>query len=146
MARCIAWTAHRSCIWTGRDVQLQCSYHDCNHPAAAHATSRGAHAGCEALETLPHSIGALTSLRTLDLTGCSSVAWLPGSLSCLAALQRLSLARCISLAELSPRMSALTSLVSLDVGEFTMPRFMVLHLVVSKSTATRVMVHWIVIT
>lgn len=86
------------------------------HPTAAQATLRTAGAGCEALETLPHSIGDLTSLRTLYLTGCGGVAWLPGSFSCLTALQRLSLAQCVSLAEV-PRVSALSRLVSLDVGE-----------------------------
>lgn len=74
-------------------------------------------AACEALETLPHSIGDVTALRSLDMTGCSSLAWLPRSIGALASLERLSLARCVSLGELAPQISALTSLCSLDIGE-----------------------------
>ncbi len=74
--------------------------------------------GCEALQTLPHSIGALTNLQDLDMTGCASLSWLPASISALASLRQLSLARCVALADIPPGVSALTGLLSLDVGEF----------------------------
>ena len=36
--------------------------------------------GCQSLETLPHSLGQLSQLTSLDMTGCHALAWLPGSI------------------------------------------------------------------
>jgi hypothetical protein len=88
----------------------------CDTKLAASLLQAMTRTGCEALETLPHCVGALTALRTLNLAGCSALSWLPGSIGSLH-LTLLSLARCVSLEELPPQMSTLTSLASLDLGK-----------------------------
>ena len=49
------------------------------------------------LDALPHSLGQLSALQSLDLSGCSSLDALPHSLGQLSALQYLDLDDCDSL-------------------------------------------------
>lgn len=73
-------------------------------------------AGCESIQTLPHSLGQLSMLAHMDLTGCTSLSWLPSAMSCLTSLQSLTVTRCSSLTELPPGIGFLSNLEVLEAG------------------------------
>lgn len=79
--------------------------------------------GCEALQTLPHSLCSLTALTRLDLAGCTSLAWLPGGVQHLQALRELVLTRCSALSDLPAGVGSLPRLRVLDVGECAINNF-----------------------
>ena len=71
--------------------------------------------GCGSLQVLPTGIGAMYSLRLLELSGCTSLISLPRSLEGLTSLTRLVMGACTSLQTLPDSIGSLSQLQVLDL-------------------------------
>ena len=73
-------------------------------------------AGCQALRSLPESVGVLTGLTSLTLSMCGAIESLPDSVGALTALTSLNLSDCRQLQSLPESVGALAVLTSLNLG------------------------------
>ena len=79
------------------------------------SASRPSRGGGQGLQVLPHDMGRLRSLETLDLSSQRSLRTLPDSLADLAQLRELNLADCSKLTELPRQFGRLQSLTTLTL-------------------------------
>ena len=70
---------------------------------------------CNSLETLPNSLGALTSLELLCIVGCTSITQLPASIGKLSRLRTLHIQDCRALLSLPDSIRHLNTLLRLHI-------------------------------